>query len=602
MPAEAAPPPSAGAGAAATASERARATLRLLAARREPPTPENYARAYEAIVRLAAGDAASTQRPGSAGITFAAPTLAPLPDDPEAPRPAVDATDWAQLIRDLLRQLELRHAGVSTAQKREGLERLLITARRSPQLGEKLATLIRVWGEGPAVAPGTVPVEEGGRAPSAAAVESGASTGADIGRPGLPVAGFAPARPVAAVPIVDELGSRLVASLQAWLVAEAQPRLKAERAASAALERLIERVAATRSAADCEEIEAGAQTLLRELDRLRAEREDALQAAVGLVRMLLDNLASLVEDDRWVSGQLEVLARTLSQPPTARTLERARAQFQDTLERQAALRESLRETKRSLKALIEVFVQRVGELARTADTHQSRLARHLDAVRGTHDVPGLRSRIDELLQDVRGMQIDAVRSRDEVVALRSESEQAQARAAELAAELERVSGAMREDADSGALNRRGLDEVLLRETQQAERDGQPLCVVMLDLDEFRLLADRLGEGAGIQARRHLVDSVRPLLAPADSIGRGAGEGFVLVMPGIGSVEAARRVRRLQRELTRAFFLHAQERVLVTFSAGIAQRTPGEDRIALLARAGAAMQQARRSGRNQVVTS
>jgi hypothetical protein len=63
-------------------------------------------------------------------------------------------------------------------------------------------------------------------------------------------------------------------------------------------------------------------------------------------------------------------------------------------------------------------------------------------------VPGLRSRIDALLRDVRGMQIDAVRSRDEVVALRSESEQAQARAAELAAELERVSGAMRQDADS----------------------------------------------------------------------------------------------------------------------------------------------------------
>jgi diguanylate cyclase len=127
-------------------------------------------------------------------------------------------------------------------------------------------------------------------------------------------------------------------------------------------------------------------------------------------------------------------------------------------------------------------------------------------------------------------------------------------------------------------------------------------VVVLDLDEFRHLSDRFGDQAAAQAQRHLVETVRPLLGPADAIGRGAGEGFVLVMPGVGSVEVARRVRRLQRELTRAFFLQGQERVLVTFSAGIAQRAPGEDRIALLARAGAAMQQARRTGRNQVVTS
>lgn len=602
MPADAAPPSPAVAAAAAvsTAGDRARATLRLLAARREPPTPENYARAYEAIVRLSAGDEAATGRPQDSPVAAAGATRSPV--DPEAPRFAGDGTDWATLIRDLLRQLEVRHAGVSLAQKREGLERLLITARRSPQLGEKLSSLIRVWGEGPGALPGTVRLEEAARDPSAAAVEPGAAAGADIGRPGLPVAGFAPGRPADAVAIVEDPGTRLASTLQRLLTTQAAPRLAGERAASAALERLVERVATARSAADCEAIEAAAQSLLREVDRLRAEREDALQAAVGLVRMLLDNLASLVEDDRWVSGQLDVLSRTLAQPPGARVLERARAQFQDTLERQAALRDSLRETKRSLKALIEVFVQRVGELARTADTHQSRLAQHLEAVRGTDDVPGLRSRIDALLRDVRGMQIDAVRSRDEVVALRSESEQAQARAAELAAELERVSGAMRQDADSGALNRRGLDEVLLREAQQAERDGQALCVVVLDLDEFRHLSDRFGDQAAAQAQRHLVETVRPLLGPVDAIGRGAGEGFVLVMPGVGSVEVARRVRRLQRELTRAFFLQGQERVLVTFSAGIAQRAPGEDRIALLARAGAAMQQARRAGRNQVVTS
>ena len=60
------------------------------------------------------------------------------------------------------------------------------------------------------------------------------------------------------------------------------------------------------------------------------------------------------------------------------------------------------------------------------------------------------------------------------------------------------------------------------------------------------------------------------------------------------------IERLQRELTRQFFLHNNEKVLITFSAGVSRMQPGETGALALARADEAMYRAKRKGRNRVV--
>ena len=60
------------------------------------------------------------------------------------------------------------------------------------------------------------------------------------------------------------------------------------------------------------------------------------------------------------------------------------------------------------------------------------------------------------------------------------------------------------------------------------------------------------------------------------------------------------MQRVQRELTRQFFLHNNQRVLITFSAGVVELAPGEDRDSVIARADAAMYRAKTAGRNRVV--
>ena len=578
-----------------TPGELARETLTLLASRRIAPTPENYVRVY-------------------AEISGTPATTLPVPASVAG---EADATDWSQVIRDLMRQLDVRHAGVSLTQKRDGLERLLISFRRSPQLGEKLATLTKAWGEALPSAPGALLVDaaeasgtsEGTSGAGAAPASPGAGSAAPAVAPAAwqdaPVFnGIAtmkgPAAGVTLLPMVEDLAHTLRELLAAVFERELAPRVSDYPRLAGTVSRLPPLVRAATTPADCAAIDTAIGHALREAELMQVEQRLIVEDSMALVRMLVSNLAELVDDDRWVAGQVQLLERTVAQPPTSRTLADAQAQFRETVERQRALKEALREMKRTLKELIGVFVERVGEMAQSAVAYQARIVGYTERVRVTDNVNGLRDLLDDLMVDMRRMHVDATRSRDEVLGVGEQAERARAKVAELEAELARVSATLREDALTGALNRRGLGEAVEREAARAQRYRSPLCFTVIDLDNFKKLNEQLGHQAGDEALRHLVAVMRSMLRPSDTIGRYCGEEFVLLLPETPVQDARVVVERLQRELTRQFFLHNNEKVLITFSAGVAGMRPGETGAQALARADEAMYQAKRKGRNRVL--
>jgi diguanylate cyclase len=142
--------------------------------------------------------------------------------------------------------------------------------------------------------------------------------------------------------------------------------------------------------------------------------------------------------------------------------------------------------------------------------------------------------------------------------------------------------------------------VFERETARADRRGTPLCVAVLDLDDFKKLNDTLGHIAGDNALKHLVKVVKETLRSMDVIARFGGEEFLILLPETTIEAATATMTRLQRELTRHFFMHENEKVLITFSAGVALRRPREIQVDLVKRADEAMYKAKKSGKNRVV--
>ena len=170
---------------------------------------------------------------------------------------------------------------------------------------------------------------------------------------------------------------------------------------------------------------------------------------------------------------------------------------------------------------------------------------------------------------------------------------AMARLNEANAELEVLAD---HDPLTGIYNRRRLLERLEEEVERSQRGSTPMAVCMLDVDHFKQVNDRHGHQTGDEVLRQVASTISTSLRSIDSLGRYGGEEFVLVLPQTprdGAREKAERVRR-------AIDLSCPSGEPLTVSIGVAGYRPGDSADTLLARADAALYEAKAQGRNRVV--
>lgn len=157
----------------------------------------------------------------------------------------------------------------------------------------------------------------------------------------------------------------------------------------------------------------------------------------------------------------------------------------------------------------------------------------------------------------------------------------------------------RVDPLTGALNRRAFDAALRSAHDDANR-GIGYSLVQMDMDHFKLLNDELGHAAGDAALRHLVEGLRPLLRDVDAVGRLGGEEFCLLLRDADISGAALVAERVRQQLQQARWQWQGRDWPLRASFGVAQRQGGDaSPDAVLARADAALYEAKRMGRDLV---
>ncbi len=173
---------------------------------------------------------------------------------------------------------------------------------------------------------------------------------------------------------------------------------------------------------------------------------------------------------------------------------------------------------------------------------------------------------------------------------------------ELAAARDRLRRTEAADPLTGLWNRTTLLEQLGRELPRARREGAPLAVVLVDLDDFKSINDTHGYLAGDAVLREVAQRLRRSLRPYDGLGRCGGDEFLLVLPGCDFHSAVNVAERLRAGIATVPVTIENKTIPVTVSAGVsAASNPAEmkDPDAFMRAAETALFNAAQPGRDRV---
>jgi len=159
--------------------------------------------------------------------------------------------------------------------------------------------------------------------------------------------------------------------------------------------------------------------------------------------------------------------------------------------------------------------------------------------------------------------------------------------ARLIEELETLAGT---DPLTGVPNRRAWDDALERTMAAARRSGEPLSVVVLDVDHFKRINDEHGHQHGDRVLKTVAAAWSAELRPGDLLARIGGEEFAALLPSCDAVTASTVAERLRQAMPRG----------TTSSAGVAQWDGSAEAVAVLAAADEMLYRAKQAGRDRTM--
>jgi diguanylate cyclase len=210
-------------------------------------------------------------------------------------------------------------------------------------------------------------------------------------------------------------------------------------------------------------------------------------------------------------------------------------------------------------------------------------------------VPVLRERVNGVLHDTRQIQ-------GSISTLTQRLEASQSEIVVLRNELMRVREEAQIDGLTGLLNRRAFDDRINALLSDVRDSGVGPCLVMMDIDHFKMLNDSYGHVFGDRVIRTIGELLKATVKGQDVVARYGGEEFALLLPETPVAGATVVAERLREAVARSRIrrLNSEETVgCITISAGIANYYPGEAVATFIDRADAALYASKAQGRNRV---
>ncbi len=345
------------------------------------------------------------------------------------------------------------------------------------------------------------------------------------------------------------------------------------------------------------------QMLAQYSHRLSFAAEDQAEIKTVLLKLLqlvVDNISHLSLDDSWLKGQVDAVKSACAPPLTLRRLDDVEQRLKDVIFKQTEAKARSMQAQEEMRQMLATFIERLSTMSESTSGFHAQMESSARLIEQAKTIADIAPVLKDVVGATRSMANDTRSVRDELQGMKKKAEATDAELKKLHLELDRVSAQARHDPLTGALNRQGLDEAIHREVSKVKRQDTPLCMAMLDIDNFKKLNDTLGHATGDIALTHLAEVAREVMRPQDTLARYGGEEFVIMLPDTPLEKGIEAMTRLQRELTKRFFMSGADKVMITFSAGVAQLAAGETGPEAIKRADQAMYLAKRAGKNRVL--
>jgi diguanylate cyclase len=231
----------------------------------------------------------------------------------------------------------------------------------------------------------------------------------------------------------------------------------------------------------------------------------------------------------------------------------------------------------------------------TASTFSSSLQAAAGDLDGEMSLERLRETAVRLLRETRTMQDTNRRLEQRLEGSRSDI-------AGLQRDLDEVRRESMLDPLTKIYNRKSFDEGIVRAIAEAEEDGGPLCLLLVDIDHFKNFNDSYGHQTGDQVLRLVAMTLKSNIKGKDLVARYGGEEFAAILPSTdldGAAIVADNIRKAiqAKELLKRSTNEKLGRITASF--GVALYRPGELPSALIERADRCLYAAKRAGRNRV---
>jgi len=210
----------------------------------------------------------------------------------------------------------------------------------------------------------------------------------------------------------------------------------------------------------------------------------------------------------------------------------------------------------------------------------------------------------EMLRGIVSAVVSALHeSRTENLALGSSLRESREDISKLQQDLLAVRAESLTDPLTAVANRKHLDEFLAMAVRQSQQAGQPLSLLMVDVDNFKMFNDLHGHLTGDTVLQLIAQTLKQNLKGIDLVARYGGEEFAVVLPNTALRDAGSVAERLRTTVGASEIVKrssGEHLGRITVSIGVAEVTPGCSPEALIAAADASLYRAKREGRNRVM--